>query len=54
MKQKIPSVEELIRKHSKARVIKTGAKVPAHFSDLMIRRPMEDQDVIDEMIRKYA
>lgn len=50
---KHPSVEFLIRNFSKARVIK-AAPVDPIAQQLGKQRAITDQDVIDQMVKKYA
>ncbi|WP_312388553.1 hypothetical protein [Stutzerimonas nitrititolerans] len=51
--KKYPSVEELIRKHSKARVV-TPTRISVHAERALGIRQIADRDVIDSMVRKYA
>lgn len=53
MSTKPPSVETLIRTHSKARVIK-AAPVGWNESVVLKRRVITDRDVVESMVRKYA
>ncbi len=53
MKATPPSVETLIRKHSKARVI-VAAPVDPRAAMLGLPRQMTDGDVLQSMVRKYA
>ena len=53
MKTKLPTVEQLIRAHSKARVI-TATPVPFFVEKMGAIRRMRDSDVIEQMVRKYA
>lgn len=53
MKQKIPSVAELIRKYSKARVV-TPTRISIHAERALGIRQIADSDVIDSMVRQYA
>lgn len=45
------SSEQLIREHSKARVIKAAPR--DYWSRLKERREIKDQDAIEQMVRKY-
>lgn len=53
MKQKTPSVAELIRKHSKARVIKATPVDPVS-RQLGQYRELRNSDVVEQMVRQYA
>ena len=53
MKQKIPSVAELIRKHSKARVIKATPVYPV-ARQLGQSREITRSDVVEQLVRQYG
>lgn len=53
MKNAPPSVEKLIRKHSKARVL-FATKVPFLEQATGRVRELADRDVVDSLVRKYA
>lgn len=56
--RKIPSVEELIREHSVARVIAADGRVRIIGYDFegkpQFSRMLTDEDAINQMLRKYA
>lgn len=54
----LPSVKELIIRHSKARVLVASAKRfpfnSAVFGGVQLSRPIHKLDVIESMVRRYA
>ena len=54
--RKLPSVKELIIRHSKARVLVASRKAFPYFNGTSkgISRPIHKLDVIESLVKKYA